>query len=317
MIAILKQEINTVHAAQTIRHIIPISGKDSLATAIVQKTRQPDVQYEYLFNDTYAELPEVQEWLSKVEGFLGAKIVRIGESLEEVIYEQGILPGHGARFCTRLAKIYPMEDHIGTAKAVVYYGLRSDESERSGYRRSNDKIDIAPVYPLREAGLDLSAIWHMINDLGLLPPQFFWSSVYERVLDRLQPIARDFVNNLSPWERASLFSWRSRPNCYFCFYQRKYEWVGLLENHPDLYWHAAEIEETVGKDNGKQQRVKMFTWRQGESLRELAAKSDEIREKRVKQICGMIIQKAQKGMFLDEDESDGLSLVSCGLYCGK
>ena len=40
------------------RHIIPISGKDSLATAISQRARFPDVPYEYVYNDTRMELPE-------------------------------------------------------------------------------------------------------------------------------------------------------------------------------------------------------------------------------------------------------------------
>jgi len=166
-------------------------------------------------------------------------------------------------------------------------------------------------------GYDLQAVWDGVNDLGLLPPQFFWQSVYERVMERLGPIARDFVNNLSPWEHASLFAWRTRPNCFFCFYQRTYEWIGLLDNHPDLFWHAAEIEENVGVDNGKQQRLKMYTWRQNESLRQLATRADEVREKRVKQICKVITTKAQSGLFRDDDETDALGMVSCGLYCGK
>lgn len=41
-----------------IRHIIPISGKDSLCTAIVQRQAEA-LEYEYLFNPTGSELPEV------------------------------------------------------------------------------------------------------------------------------------------------------------------------------------------------------------------------------------------------------------------
>ncbi len=30
------------------------------------------------------------------------------------------------------------------------------------------------------------------------------------------------------------YEWRSRSGCYFCFFQRKNEWAGLLKQHPDL-----------------------------------------------------------------------------------
>lgn len=62
----------------------------------------------------------------------------------------------------------------------------------------------------------------------------------------------------------------------------------------------------------------MFTWRKGESLRELAKRADEVREKRVKQICNAIIRKAQGHMFVDDgEEFDELAVTSCGLLCGK
>lgn len=72
------------------RHIIPISGKDSLATAIVQTTMHPELCYEYIYNDTYAELPETYDWLNSVEKKMGFSIQRIGKSLKDVIYEQGM-----------------------------------------------------------------------------------------------------------------------------------------------------------------------------------------------------------------------------------
>ncbi len=300
------------------RHIQLVSGNDSLTTAIVQKTQQPDLLYEYVFNDTYAELPEVQSWLAKAEAYLHAPILRIGENLEDVIMDQGVLPGHGkiGRFCTRIAKIEPLEAFIGIDNAIVYYGLRADEPDRVGYKE-NSKYAIHAAYPLRELGMTKPLVWHMLNQLDLLAPQFFWQAVYDRVMERLGPIASEFVENLTPWEHAYLFAWRTRPNCYFCYYQRGYEWVGLLDNHPDYFWRAAGIEETVGVDNGKRQRVKMFTWRKDESLRVLATRADEIREKRVAAICRTIIKKAQSGLFLDEELGDELSVTSCGLYCGK
>jgi hypothetical protein len=303
------------------KHLILISGKDSATTAIVQNTRRPDIDYEYLFNDTYAELPEVNQWLDKMSDYLGKPIKRIGKNLEDIIMEQGGLPGYGGfgRFCTRMAKIMPMEDYIGKEKAFIYYGLRADEMERTGYTK-NDKFDITPVYPLREMGITLPLVWRILQDRDLLPPAFFWQRVHDRVIERLGPIAQDFISNLEPWQFRTLFSWRSRPNCSFCYNQRTYEWIGLLDHHPDLYEHAAWIEENVGKDNGKKQRLQMYTWRKGESMQELAKRADVIREDRVKAICKAIVKKAQNGLFEDIDTGGGideLAITSCGLYCGK
>ena len=303
-----------------IRRIIPISGKDSAVTAIVQLAREPQYTYEFVFNDTYAELPEVGAWLAKMEAYLHAPIQRIGENLEDIIIKQGVLPGHGkiGRFCTRMAKIEPLEAHVGgSTSALVYYALRADEMERVGYKKT-PQYDITPMYPLRDIGFTLPLVWHTLEQLDLLPPQFFWQEVYERVVRRLEAVGvPKFLDNLTPWQRASLFSWRTRPNCFFCYYQRNYEWVGLLCTHPDLYWRASWLEENVGKDNDKHQRVAMYTWRQGESLRELAQRKDEVIEKRVKQICKAIINKAQNGIFVDDEYADELSVTSCGLYCGK
>lgn len=61
---------------------------------------------------------------------------------------------------------------------------------------------------------------------------------------------------------------RSRSGCFFCFYQQKIEWVWLLEQHPKLFWKAAEYE----KDG--------YTWIQGESLRDLAKEDRVIAIKR-------------------------------------
>src|SRR5687768_9146350 len=131
-------------------HVIPISGKDSLCTAIVQMNRQPELDYKFIFNDIGSELPDTHIWLDKVEKKLNIKIERVGESLIDVMYLQGFLPSNQKRYCTRLTKIEPMERFIGKNETKVYFGLRSDSSERQGYRSTN-KI-ITPVYPLREMG---------------------------------------------------------------------------------------------------------------------------------------------------------------------
>jgi hypothetical protein len=36
---------------------------------------------------------------------------------------------------------------------------------------------------------------------------------------------------------------RSRSGCFFCFYQRKIEWIWLYERHPELFRKAKEYEK--------------------------------------------------------------------------
>jgi hypothetical protein len=296
------------------RHIIPISGKDSLATALVQIKRQPDLPYELMFNPTGAETPEVDAWLTRAETHLGIPIQRVGANLENIIDEQGILPSMQARFCTRLAKIYPMEDWIGNTDATVYYGIRADE-KRTGYINTK-KPNIIPAYPLVEEGIGLDAVWQLLNSIDLLPPRYFWASLYDEVVLVLRSQAH-LIDRLNPVAKQQLFSWRTRMNCSFCFFQRAYEWVGLLEHHPDLFWHAVEMEETIGGDG--------YTWRYKQPLRELAEKADAIRLRRAKRVAKVILKlfaPVQLSLFdLDDDDDqdtpDLLQSVSCGLFCGK
>ena len=60
------------------------------------------------------------------------------------------------------------------------------------------------------------------------------------------------------------YKWRSRSGCYFCFFQQRREWVGLLANHKDLFDKAAEFEKN-DPETGES-----FTWVQGESLSDIS-----------------------------------------------
>ncbi len=67
------------------------------------------------------------------------------------------------------------------------------------------------------------------------------------------------------------YEWRSRSGCYFCFYQRKIEWIGLSERHPELFEKAKDFE-LYHKNLGR-----TYTWSQDESLEEMVARKDEIK----------------------------------------
>jgi len=69
---------------------------------------------------------------------------------------------------------------------------------------------------------------------------------------------------------------RSRSGCYFCFYQRKIEWIWLYERHPTLFKKALEYE----KDG--------YSWMDNETLNEI------MQPERMRQIKLDHIEKIQK-----------------------
>lgn len=291
------------------RHIIPISGKDSLATAIVQTTRKPDLDYEFVFNPTGLELPEVFEWIERVEAHLKKDIVRVGRNLKDIIALEYnyFLPGPRSRYCTRQSKIEPFVEWIGGEECTVYYGIRADE-DREGFNNQTSP-NITPVYPLKESLIDLRAVYLIVNNFNLKPPTFFWKSVHAQVVSRLQEDPRGY---LPEWIFDSLFAWRTRANCDRCFNQAQYEWVGLLDNCPDRF-QEAKAWEHLGGDG------KVYHWNAHKSLEEIEQEADRIRNRRVNQIIKSIQRFKQFSLFKDDDSSfiDVLSVKSCGLFCGK
>jgi hypothetical protein len=290
------------------RHIIPISGKDSLATAIWQTSHEPALPYEFVFNDTRAELPDTYDWLEKVERTLGIKINRIGKSLKQIIQEHGILPTPRVRFCTERAKIRPMNRYIGDGEAVVYFGLRADEPDRNV--RGLGKLQ--PRFPLKEAGIGLAMVYRLVESRGLMPPAFFWQRLWDEVTRQVgEP--KDWL----PWMVARVFAWRSRPNCFFCFFQRRYEWVGLLWHHPELFAEAEQIERFAG-DGPQLRREEPINWiAEDYPLSRIRSEAETIFRKRVDAVCRLIDKARQSELFgstLDELDIAG---TSCGLLCGK
>lgn len=244
--------------ADKIRHICGISGgKDSSAMAIHLKRTRPDLDVDYFFCDTGAELPETYEYLNKLEGVLGKPITRLNaergfDHWFEVF--RGALPSPQMRWCTKNMKIKPLEQWVGDAPAVSYVAIRADESNRKGY--ISTKPNISSAFPFVEDGIDLEGVHRILEDVGLGLPDYY--------------------------------QWRTRSGCYFCFYQRKAEWVGLADRHPDLFDRARRIEQKVlaeaGVDGDRSydeyaMKGRQYTWSQGETLDELLERRDEIMER--------------------------------------
>src|SRR5687768_6423520 len=60
------------------RHVLGLSGgKDSAALAVHMRQAHPELIIEYFFTDTGEELPEVYEFLGRLEGYLGKPIERL------------------------------------------------------------------------------------------------------------------------------------------------------------------------------------------------------------------------------------------------
>lgn len=219
-------------SGQRVRHIVNLSGgKDSTALAIYLRERIPDL--EYVFCDTEEELPETHGYLRNIEAYLGKRIECLkhdGRNFEHHLkVRHGYLPSPSNRWCTEYLKLKPFEKYVGNDKVFSYIGIRADE-DRDGY--ISHKPNIVPVYPFREAGILKEDVYQILEESGLGLPESY--------------------------------RWRSRSGCYFCFFQQKIEWVGLLENHPDLFAKAQRYERYAVDHNGP------YTWSQGETLAELS-----------------------------------------------
>lgn len=296
------------------RYIIPISGKDSLATALVQRQLEPTLNYEYVFNPTGAELPEVFEWIDKVELFLCKPIHRVGEDLISIIEDNNyFLPSRQARYCTRQSKIEPFEKWIGKDECFVYYGIRADEN-RGGYQ-NNRYPNIIPKYPLKEQGINIDGVYEIINSHNLKPPTFFWKEIYDLVCIKIggEDVLKSIIKE---WQIDFLFCWRTRANCYFCFNQRKFEWVGLLTFHHGLFWNSEKLEHSESEYywNGKDY-----------PLTKIVENAEKIKQRHINKLV-KIIRKIRDSktkqldlfdLMTEQGFEDFFKTTSCGLFCGK
>ena len=210
------------------RHLVNLSGgKDSTALAIFMRGKIP--QLEYIFCDTHKELPETYEYLDRLAAYLQRPIIRLNAQRgfdHWLDMYGGMLPSARVRWCTRKLKIEPFEAYVGDEPVWSYVGIRADE-QRSGY--VSTKANINPVFPFKEFGLGLADVERLLETSGLGLPTYY--------------------------------EWRQRSGCYFCFFQRSGEWIGLKERHPELF----ELSKAYESERGGE----LFSWRQRETLEEL------------------------------------------------
>ena len=217
------------------KHVLGLSGgKDSAALAIYMAQNHPELDIEYFFTDTGEELPEVHDFLVRLEGFLGKPITRIDPHRNFKFYLRAFnhfLPSAQTRWCTIKLKLEPFRHWVNqwlNAGDTVYsyVAIRADEDYREGYNSNHPNLKVK--LPFREDGIDKEGVLDLLDASGLGLPKYY--------------------------------EWRSRSGCTFCFFQQKIEWVRLKETHPEAFENAKALEKNA-KEHGSP-----FTWSQGEPL---------------------------------------------------
>jgi 3'-phosphoadenosine 5'-phosphosulfate sulfotransferase (PAPS reductase)/FAD synthetase len=220
------------------RHLLGLSGgRDSAALALYVRQTRPELDIEYFFTDTGEELPEVQEFLGRLEGFLGQPILRLNPRRDFEFWLKeynNFLPSPQTRWCTRQLKLAPFEEWVRPMlakgeKVFSYVAIRSDEDYREGYSSKHENLKV--VLPFRTDGIDKAGVLEMLESSGVGLPRYY--------------------------------EWRSRSGCTFCFFQQKIEWVRLRERHPIAFEEAKALEKTALEQGSP------FTWTKGEPLTEL------------------------------------------------
>jgi len=220
------------------KYVLGLSGgRDSAALAVYMRQHYPELDMEYFFTDTGKELPEVYEYLGRLEGYLGKPIVRLNPERNFDFWLKqynDFLPSPQTRWCTRQLKLRPFERWVRPAleegaTIYSYVAIRGDEEYREGFSSKRDNLIIR--LPFREAGIDKGDVLDILEGAGLGLPKYY--------------------------------SWRTRSGCTFCFFQQKIEWVRLMEEHPEAFEEAKAYEKNALGHGSP------FTWSQGESLEDL------------------------------------------------
>ena len=220
------------------KHILGLSGgKDSAALAVHMNQRHPELNIEYFFTDTGYELKETYDFLNKLKTRLDKPIHYINprNSFDYFLKKyNNFLPSATARWCTIEMKLKSMEAWLKPAlddgqEIITYVGIRYDERGRVGYKPTNDLIKAK--FPFIEDCIDKDGVMEILDSSGLGLPDYY--------------------------------KWRSRSGCTFCFFQKRSEWIGLKENHPEAWEHAKSLEKEATEN------ASAFTWIKDMPLTEL------------------------------------------------
>jgi hypothetical protein len=190
------------------KYVCVSGGADSTAMALLLWERGEE--FEMVFSDTGAELPEVYWLLPRLAQKVGKEltVVNNGSFFQHFVHYGYMIPGPRIRWCTGELKQRPMDKyHVQMKADEVCIGIRADEPRR--YKKGA-RGGLNFTYPLADAGLAKRDVKKICIKYDLLCP------VYE---------------------------WRSNVSCFCCFFQRKSDWLNLSKHHPTLYEVAVEWEK--------------------------------------------------------------------------
>ncbi len=259
----------------SVKHVLGLSGgRDSAALAVYMRQHHPEVEIEYFFTDTGKELPEVYEYLGRLEGFLGQNIRMLNPDRDFDFWLKqynNFLPSPQTRWCTRQLKLRPFERWLRPMldegmTIFSYVAIRSDEEYREGYSSKHQNLIVR--LPFKDGGIDKAGVLDILDGAGLGLPEYY--------------------------------EWRTRSGCTFCFFQQKIEWVRLKEQHPEAFEEAKAYEKSA-VDHGSP-----FTWSQGESLEELEqpGRVAQIREDHEKRLARMKLKALPNPLRPDREPLD-------------
>jgi len=196
-------------------------GCDSTAVCLLYKER--GIDFEMLFADTGAELPENYWFLPRLAKYVGKPlhVVSNGGFFLWLNKYEYLLPSLKIRWCTKVLKAIPMAKFHGNEPYIHAVGIRADEIKRIRPQEKWDKNE-QRLYPLVEAGMDKKEVKKLCEKHGMLNP---------------------------------VYDWRSNVSCFCCPLQRLQDWKGLYVHHPNLFM-IAEKWEGVRKRNSEH-----YSWR--------------------------------------------------------
>jgi len=181
-------------------------------------------------------------------------------------------------------KIQPFEKFVGDDEVISYVGIRADE-HREGY--VSKKPTIKAIFPFIGDGIVRDDVFRILEESVGIP---------------------------------EYYKWRSRSGCFFCFFQRQEEWLGLKRNHPELFEKAKEIESSVHKkgfdwSTGERKECGQgYTWSQSGPLEvviEKAEKNEAAGNKYKTNVANKSWQDVIKEQ--DDDDPDDQACVMCSL----
>ena len=238
------------------RHIATISGKDSLTMALLLKEREPQLPMEYVFADTGVEHPSTYAFLEEAREFLPELVV-----LRPIRSFADRMDAWGGFLPSKRNRWCTKELKIWSVQRyigrdeVVLYVGLRADEE--GRLGALTRRNEQVRYPLREHGIGLREVRTLIQRLGVSLP--------------------------------------SRRGCFLCWGQKRWEWVKLGQEYPELFARAIEYEQMSPCSD--------FTFIRGLSLPELW----EWREK--------IIERAERldSSYWSGEDDDGNSV--CRIWC--